>query len=360
MLSNHFIGINDLKPADGRDSKSCFIKECHSTLSRTQSQYRGKHLPYCKIHGIRLHYDSGTFVYCDQNGESKNDARLRNFLFHKEFVRDYVLDNKTKAETHRLGYENSEDALSWNVFVPLMDVGKLSDAVRWLSGKDITGTPELYLWGMKIAWNGNDKACEYPPLLNARKKFENDIRRFPTEPDIMLIIPGKLVMCIEAKFTSGNPVTEEGIHSKPGEKPKNPEGLIGRYMGRWKAASRYLDLEFISKVEKPHSQIFRNIIFAAWMAEKTGADWHVVNLVSDTQWQLGKSRKQKTHGYDFNDPTNAVRSYLHDDFKDNFTFRTWEELYRDLVEGDHRLGELRDYFQQKTACLERAFNLPQR
>lgn len=304
-----------------------------------------------------MHYDSRTFVYVDQSGESKNEARLRNFLFHKEFVRDYILDNKTKAETHRLGSENSEDALSWNVFVPLMDVGKLSNAVQWLSGKIIAGNPELYLWGMKIDWNGNNKACEYPPLLEARKHFEKDIRRFPTEPDIMLIIPGKFVMCIEAKFTSGNPVAQGNINSMPGEKPKNPEGLIGHYLTSGEATNRYFDMDVISKEKKLYSQIARNIIFAAWMAEETGADWHVVNLVSNTQWHAGKFKKQKTRGYDFYDPTDTVRSYLHNDFKNNFTFRTWEELYCDLVDGDHRLGELREYFQQKTACLERAFNL---
>jgi hypothetical protein len=47
------------------------------------------------------------------------EARLRNFIVEREFARSHVLTPGSKAETHRLGHENSEDALAWNVFVTL-------------------------------------------------------------------------------------------------------------------------------------------------------------------------------------------------------------------------------------------------
>jgi hypothetical protein len=50
-----------------------------------------------------------------------------------------------------------------------------------------------------------------------------------TEPDIMLVVPGELLICIEAKFGSGNPLAHPGQNA-PGNKPTDLDGLIARYL----------------------------------------------------------------------------------------------------------------------------------
>jgi hypothetical protein len=106
-----------------------------------------------------------------------------------------------------------------------------------------------------------------------------------------------------------------------------------------------------------HSQLFRNIIFAAWMAAKEGKDWHVVNLTSSTQWSRRQQLSTKQGNYDFHNPTASITGYLQQDFQDHFTFCTWEELYLEVVHSHPGLGELEAYLRGKTAHLERAFNI---
>lgn len=185
------------------------------------------------------------------------------------------LQSPTKAEKWRLGYENSEDAVSWNVFVGIMRAGALSHAMSWLAGRKIDGEPELYLWGSHIDLHNNSHDF-YPPLHQARDTIEKGIRRFWTEPDVMLIVPKKFVMCIEVKFTSGNKLVQLGLEKEsPGQKPKSVEGIIEKYFTQntfWKDRSRYIQPRDINH-NKFHGQLFRNIVFASGMAEKFDGDW---------------------------------------------------------------------------------------
>ncbi len=347
-----------LKVKDRKKAR-CPVRGCSAALEECAYNTRWR-LPYCRVHAIRLHPNPKlpTFVYYNgEDLESKNRARLRNFRCEQSFVEHHVLNNSKKAETHRLGYENSEDALSWNVFVLLLQARKLGIVLQHLSRGRLAASsiaPELNLWGSRIDLTART-FDEYQPLLAARKYFETDIKQFPTEPDIMLITD-RAVICIEAKLTSGNPLTVKESKTEPGSKPKTHEGIIQRYFNRWPKAKRYIDPQKLMESEL-HSQLFRNVIFATWMAELEGKDWHVVNLVSSTQW----SRRQQVSGeqrdYDFHDPTASITGYLRQDFQDHFTFCTWEELYREVVQGDTDLEKLTVYLRGKTAHLDRAFNI---
>lgn len=342
-----------------RKQARCPVHGCSAPLEECAYNKRWR-LPYCSIHAIRLHpnLESPTFVYYNgEDLESKKRARLRNFRCEQSFVEHRVLNNPKKAETHRLGYENSEDALSWNVFVPLLEAGRLADAMQWfLSGhpSPITQEPQLYLWGGQVDIRAN-RFDQFGLLDDARKIFEpkKEVRRFPTEPDIMLITDN-MVMCIEAKFTSGNPLALEMETADAGDKPKSRAGLIARYAERWPESTRYLQRDALERAPL-HSQLFRNVIFASWMAKKEKKDWHVVNLVSATQW--GKRSSRRPVGYDFTDPTPAVRKYLNSGYQDHFTFCTWEGLYQHVIRRQPEIELLSAYLKGKTAHLERAFDL---
>jgi len=339
--------------------QKCPIKGC--TNPSATAPYRKIHeLPYCVRHGIRLHLrnkNRPTFVYL--NGDRKEDhikARLRNFIFHKQYVEKHVLRNQTKAETQRLGYENSEDAVSWNVFVGIMMAGALSHAMSWLAGRKIDGEPELYLWGSHIDLDNNLHDF-YPPLCQARESIEPDIRRFQTEPDVMLIVPKKFLMCIEVKFTSGNTLAQiEKEKESSGQKPKSVEGILERYFIRnkfWKNGSRYIHPNDINH-KKFHGQLFRNIVFASGMAEKFDGDWQVANLVSSTQWQKFKNKRASTM---YEDLSEAVRCYLTDQYKQRFTFRTWECLFAHVIKDNSSLHDVAKYMKGKSAFFKPAFVL---
>src|SRR3954454_1151135 len=86
---------------------------------------RPRFLPCCPEHALRLH--TATFAYW--NGPDRElDARRRNFIVRDDLVRSIALRKGMKVESHRLGYEMSEDALSWNVFVSLAEARRLRAA----------------------------------------------------------------------------------------------------------------------------------------------------------------------------------------------------------------------------------------
>ena len=325
----------------------CPITACSTKLVKIPDS-RGER-PFCPTHGIRLH--SNTFVYW--NGvERQNEARLRNFRIRPDLAREIALWSVEKAESHRLGYEMSEDALSWNVFVGLAEAGKLRHAVRFLTGREVKAEPSLYLWGELI----DLKECKrerFQPLDAVRARLERDIKRFKTEPDIMLVMDGQLVICIEAKFSSGNPLAHDG-KVESGQKPADRVGLLRRYLDRAGTETKQIIVRD-SMGKMLRSQLFRNVIFASEMASSmaSGCDWHVVNLVSKTQWK----NRIDSERYSFLDPEEDVRCYLHQDRRHCFGFRTWEGLYETLIKNDAALGQLNAYICSKSARYDRAFLL---
>jgi hypothetical protein len=329
----------------------CPVADCSAKLidipygRKSDSAGNPKTKPWCPDHGIRLH--SGTFVYWNGSG-TQNSSRLRNFIVERRIGQEVALQTGAKAESHRLGYEMSEDALSWNVFVSLAVAGRLKDAAQFLTGRSLTTEPHLYLWGKRIDVHGSERGT-FEPLTKVRRLLEASVRNFNTEPDIMLVVGGELVICIEAKFGSGNSLAHDG-NAREGEKPTSRVGLVERYLGKSQRASTRAAIQSGSIGTRLHSQLFRNIVFASEMANK---EWHVVNLVSRTQHRLGKDNARSS----FADPKSDVLSYLSPESQSCFTYRTWEDLYAILIKGETELTDLDSYMRTKSAHFQPAFEL---
>jgi len=341
----------DAARLDKSPPTKCPVQGCSTSLvglpygkqEDREGNHKDRTLPWCPEHGIRLH--SGTFVYW--NGEGReDDSRLRNFIVRPKLVRAVAFPKGMKAESHRLGYEMSEDALSWNVFVSLAEAGRLRQAAELLTGRSLRSEPDLYLWGRRIDLAGGNHEA-YPALLKVRTRLEPDIHTFVTEPDIMLVARDEMIIGIEAKFGSGNPLA----HDSPqvaGAKPTTREDLLARYLGPTEYAKRSVRPDQIGL--QFHSQLFRSTVFACEMAGEL--QWHVVNLVSSTQ---GVGADDEYTAY--TDPTLAVCEYLHPDAKHCFTYRTWEGLHAAVIRNDPKLVKLNTYLQNKSAHYRRAFQL---
>ncbi len=340
---------NDLRRSRmGLDNPKCPVKDCSAHIHKIRfQQYQ---VPFCPEHGIRIHKNG--FVYC--NGDSPDNlgvATKRNLLLHGDYYLEHFLGKNNKMESGRLCYENSEDAVSYNVFTSLLsDKGSLEKLFHHITKKDIPGNVELYLWGNKI--NFNNKPLEYGPLRHVRDSLEHDIDMFKTEPDIMLVIPGKAVVCIEAKFGSKNPIAMD-IHETPGEKPKKIDRLIDRYCLRNKIINA--GEIFIDYAKMPglfFEQIFRNIVFAASMAKIEGtSDWYVVNLRNQHLMNLKRGEPESM-------PIKRnIRSILRREYKNRFSHLTWEDIYSLCVRDNIQLSNLAWYLKNKTLSYGRAFNI---
>ncbi len=108
------------------------------------------------------------------------EDHLENFIVG----RDLVDQLSGKAETWRLGNENSEDALSFNVFRSLQEAApRVGETARLLTG--IEGEPELIVWGHRL-----EETTAHPvdEIQTALDRLEGTSGQ-QTEPDIILRIP---------------------------------------------------------------------------------------------------------------------------------------------------------------------------
>lgn len=170
-----------------RDSEiKCCIRGCRQWLRKRRAGDLKAVVLFCPDHGISLS-SAPTYIYRDYH---------RNFMIATDLI-----DQVTKVEKWRLGNESSDDALSWNVFVGLLKLGALSEPFHLFTDMKARAEPELYLWGNRIRLNEMSSFSE--ELKQARANLEARAG-LPTEPDIMLRVPGQAMVLIEAKFGSGN------------------------------------------------------------------------------------------------------------------------------------------------------------
>ena len=333
----------------------CPVKDCRNNTQKYKvpyQRYKGKmiYMPFCPEHGLRIHKNG--FVY--YNGPSSDDLKIattRNLAFHDDYYIANFFKKGNKMESGRLCYESSEDAVSYNVFTKLLSNQlALRHLLSHITKQPINSDVELYLWGGKIDLKQN-KFSPYKPLMQVREHLESDIRRFGTEPDIMLVVPKQIVVCIEAKFGSKNPVAKDK-ESIAGEKPKRVSALIERYCTK----NRIVDMGSIFSFDKiPHpfyEQIFRNIIFAASMAKLEGApQWHVVNLRNQHLMNLRRGQPESRP------IKRSVISLLSKNYKNCFHHITWEDIYNIAVKNNPDLSDLSWYLKTKSLDCSRAFNI---
>jgi hypothetical protein len=331
------------------ESCACPVKGCTAALMTTP--YRQKELPFCPVHGIRIQVASPTFVYL--NGPSPSEKRLaavRNIRFARDWFLRNIYGSPLKAETDRFGHENSEDALTWNVCAFLSHAANgLHEFAQFLLGDSLPQqSPKLYLWGLRIDLEDKEPCQMFDQLLSSRQVFELDIKRYRTEPDIMLYYPKELLLLCEVKFTAPNKVAD-GAKAKSGEKPNDIDGILNRY-----SPDAIPGVVNPRGVSQPfYTQLYRNLFFASHMASKLNVSWHLANLVSETQWAKGRDDG-------FHDPTPQIMRLLNPGHQERFTFRTWEQYWKECVAGVTGMEELDDYLLNKSACLTSAFACPKR
>jgi hypothetical protein len=315
----------------------CPVAGCTAPLGKADSQWG--EMPYCPVHRIRLHARTWTFVYYNGPDEtSKRNAALRNILFERDYFKNNILGNAAKAETHRICHETSEDALTWNVFSRLASGGLLPTLLSTLTHLSLKNEPELYLWGLKVRLHDSSAPTLFPALKCARDIFEKDITKFLTEPDIMLYVPGQVLILVEAKFTSGNTIAlTSATHDVNGEKPKSREGILRRYA----PTELPRDVLLAQSSSGPfYSQLYRNLVFAIYMANKLDVRWGLVNLVCEGQFDQRP---------EFQDPTQFIHALLPEKSRDQFLFYSWERLYADHVAKATELKDLAEYMYNKSA-----------
>jgi hypothetical protein len=263
---------------------------------------------------IRLHA-SPTYVLRE---------RLDNFIAGRELVNDALDGTWGKAETHRLGHENSEDAVTWNVFRSLQEAGELRRAVSVLGGFEATLEPKLYLWGRHI---GADRTSEWPRLAGARNEIEPWGGQ-QTEPDCIIHIPGQAWLFVEAKFGSGTAT-------------KRDNAAKTAWLDRYDVSCPgVFDRTAISDMEPRHfpEQLLRNVALAL-RVHQPQERVIVVALTRASDRAAGHTRAQQCLDRSVDAMVRRAN---------------WEDIYAAL-DDQPSLEALKRYFESKSYRLRRAF-----
>lgn len=325
-------GVDDLDPIvevhpDDRDRVRCYVRGCPHFVRRPT---RGQPGELCPDHGIYCHYSrfGATYSYADVR---------RNIIASPDLFAQRIVGHPFKFESHRLGSENSEDALSWNVFRSLQEAKCLAQVAKLLIGEDYPQEPDLYLWGIRVS---DDSFEPWELLIAARQRFESNlpVQRPLTEPDIALHLPGRYLVLIEAKFTSPNTTYARG--PRKDAQSLTLDELLEIYHD---PQLQILDYRQARMAFQVHYQLWRNMTFSEWMSREDHRNTKAfhVNLVR------GGFEKSAVA---------AFHRLVNPNFRDRFRRPIWERIYRSSSNNPD-LEMMCHYLENKTAGLVRAFNI---
>ncbi len=301
----------------------CPVKGCSVKVERQRTFFRNEDRFMCPEHKIFI--SPTTFEYSDE---------LDNLLWREKSDLELLQGIRTVKRESRMARDNSEDALSWNVFRFLERNNLIEDFLGSIVGAPLKSSEVIY-------WSYSQKEnTSWSELNRARKEFGEEIKR-SSEPDI-IITTEKAVFFIEAKLTSPNKIDFSKSHTS-GDK----EERIRRYS----LGDRFLKLSFRDIMDAGYYELGRFWVMGCSMAEKLKKDFYLVNLVLE--------RKEK-------DIETIFRGFINSDHGKQSLRLTWEDVYQFISKGSLTKDKeiMLGFFRNKTigydgnGRLRRAFSIP--
>jgi hypothetical protein len=180
-------GFKELKPRIfvTETTVACPVNDCKIRVDRQRHKFRREDRFKCPKHSIFI--SSSTFEYEDYKNNLLWKARE-----DVEFLENIL---REKRES-RMARDNSEDAVTWNVFRFLEKNSLIDGLLSKVAGQNVNSSDLVY-W----SYDQKQKKTWYE-LNKAREQFGEEIER-GSEPDL-IIKTGNALFFIEAKFISGN------------------------------------------------------------------------------------------------------------------------------------------------------------
>lgn len=298
----------------------CPVEGCGTRLTKRQSNHFvfDQQQYGCSQDGIV--FSPSTFEY--------EDAK-RNMLWG-DFAS--LMAMTSKREKKRLGRDNSEDAVTWNVF-------------RYLVGRDerqdllclyLSRLAKVPLQPRKTVFWSHDTETGgvWSWLMKARKEFELSPRN-GSEPDL-IVLTDKVLFFIEAKVNAPNSTTP----SSPESEDKYVTGGGGWWKSAFKSGTDYAQIA----VHDRKYELMRFWLLGTWMAKELGVGFRLVNLLRrdnrDREEEKAKKGGKPPFGTYLSDNPNAL-----------FLRETWEgihEFIKDAAPQSADKDTMISYFRNKT------------
>lgn len=305
-------GKNTLKESIeiGKNNIECPVQGCNETVSRKR---QGDNLEQtdltCPVHKIEIR--SSAFIY-----PQKKD----NLLWTDTEDLDLLEAIEDEKRESRMENDNSEDAVTWNVFRYLDKEEHLSDFVEMITGKTDESVEDIIYWSYS-----KTQENQWDLLAKAQNVFGEKNGR-GSEPDLA-IETDKSIIFIEAKFNSGN-TTE----------PSNPDESLPLYSkggNNWSKKVFRESLEDVAMKRKRY-ELMRFWLLGTWMADQKGKDFYLINLVREAGGENLESTFRPSIKESKGGPHIRMLKRIN-----------WEEIYHMLEEKSINDDRLKHYFQNK-------------
>ncbi len=303
-------GFNSLKPKIfiSGDEVECPVKDCTFKVKRQRNVFKNDPLFKCSIHSIYI--SPSTFEYETEYG---------NLLWGDYSDRELFEQIKTVKRESRIARENSEDAVTFNVFRYLQR-NDLLDSFLSDFCKEKVSNSELILW----SYSETEKGI-YSLLNAARTEFGEATNR-GSEPDI-IIQTDKALFFIEAKVLAFN-------ETMPSNLVNTKKYLTGG--NNWFNKVFRNEYNTIA-IEQEKYELLRFWLLGTWMAKKIGLKFSLISLV------LGSRELDIEETFD---------KMIIENQDNQFDRITWEDIYQFIVKNKIDSKDfliITDYYKNK--CL---------
>ena len=302
----------------------CPVKGCREKVARKRRSSKQEEKFKCPKHNIYI--SPSTFEYRNW---------LDNILWKEKDDLDLFKRVKKVKRESRIAHNNSEDAVTWNVFRFLEKNTLLSGFLAELSKSDVKN-PEIIYWSYS-----QSEQDAWSELQEARKEFETRPKK-GSEPDI-IIKTDSILFFVEAKLTANNTTVFKWRNSQAQEKYETGGN-------EWYKEVFHSDFETIAISEKKY-ELLRFWLIGSWIAQRLQLDFCLVNLVlSDREKDI-----EKTFGI-----------HIKQNQRRRFIRITWEDIYAYILHSNSSSrgkAIIKRYFRNKTigydglGKLQKAFSI---
>jgi hypothetical protein len=258
-------GIAELKPLVSHTGSvvECPVNGCLNRLPRPQRPFTRDERYFCASHQIFVSPSTFEYLTPEQNllWAGAEDMALLNAI-------------GTSKRESRMARDNSEDAVTWNVFRYLEHTGLLAGLLTTWIGSRVTD-PQMIYWSYcrteASAWSG---------LTCARAAFGEGIAH-GSEPDLIVNTPQALIW-IEAKVNAANRV--------PGRRDTQARYVTGG--NGWFGQVFHTTYDEVAIIDERY-ELMRFWLLGSWLAHEMNCPFFLVSLVlerneADLVSQFGK------------------------------------------------------------------------
>ena len=318
------LGRKDLKPSIVVTDKTveCPVQGCVEKVARQRLKFRRDEKFKCPQHNIYI--SPSTFEY-----QQETDNLL--WIDHSDLnLLNQIKDVKRES---RMVRDNSEDAVSWNVF-RFLERNQLIESVLSSLIRFPLNSPEIIYW----SYNQQEQSSWWE-LNKARIEFGERIAR-GSEPDI-IIRTQKALLFIEAKVTATN-------ETVPSDKTNSKRYETGG--NNWFSEVFQSDYKTIA-IDNQKYELLRFWLLGTWLANQLNLDFYLLNLVL--------AEREKNIELIF-------RRHIQEKQGRRFMRITWEDIYHQMLNSDFPetdKAKMINYFRNKTIGynsdrrLQRAFSV---